>query len=174
MQEMVYVFGGCTFYTGTGKSLNRPNKSCERFELQNNRWFRLPDMQYARYAFNPCVFRGLIYLSGACDARVMEVFSPHQYTLPVTLLLPEKSSTCCVYVDQDLLVLHSEKYIVKFEAGPNGQLRQVSQQQVPKGLKWQNSQQPVVDRTRGVFFIAIKSKCIKVSMETGEKVRKIY
>ena len=147
--------------------------SCEKLELQIDRWIRLPDMQYARWFFNPCVFQGLIYLSGRCDGQVMEVFSPERdILLPITLSLPEKDSPCCVYVDKDLLVLYSESFIVKFEAGPNGQLRQLSQIRVSALHKGQSSQ-PVVDRTRGMFCMTWEGLCVQVEMETGREVGRI-
>ena len=128
-------------------------------------------MQYPRTGFNPCVFHGLIYLSGT--APVMEVFSPEQDTLLLAQIpLPEQSQACCMYVDNDLLVLHSYQTIVKFEAGENGQLRQVTSQQAPPLYKWQYSQ-PVVERTRGVFFYNQEGKCVQVKMETGEELGRV-
>ena len=102
----------------------------------------------------------------------MEVFSPDRdILLPVTLPLPEVSGYC-VYVDKDLLVLHSHQYLVTFKSGPNEQLRQLSRKQVLAVFKWQNSQ-PVVDRTRGVFYFVTNGKCVQVEMETGRVVGRI-
>ena len=138
--------------------------SCEKFQLHTNVWTNLPNMQQPRVYFNPCLFNAFVYLSGA---QVMEVFSPeHDTMLPVQIPLPEVNE-CCVYVDKDLLVLHSKTYIVKFEAGQNGQLRQRSKLQVPAVDKWSNSQ-PVVDRTRGVFSFVYDGKCVQVELETGK------
>ena len=102
----------------------------------------------------------------------MEVFSPERdILLPVLIPLPE-SRGCCVYVDKDLLVLHSSKYIVKFEAGPNGQLRQLSQKQVPEVLNKLQNSQPVVDRVNGVFYF-VDEMCVQVEIETGKWVSRI-
>ena len=103
----------------------------------------------------------------------MEVFSPgRDILLPVTLPLPE-NGPYCVYVDQDLLVLHSDQSIVKFEAEQNGHLRQLSETQVAEVYKGQNSH-PVVDSTRGVFFIVLYDCCISIYMETGQVVVSVY
>ena len=127
-------------------------------------------MKCSRRAFNPCVFHGLVYLSGNCG--VMEVFSPGQdLILPLAFPLPENTAYC-VYEDKDLLVLHSWDYIVKFAAGPNGQLQQLSQQLVVGVNKGQNSQ-PVVDRTRGMVCYIQNGKCMQVEMETGREVGRI-
>ena len=133
-------------------------------------------MQQPRAAFNPCLFQGFIYLSGftgsgsACD---MEVFSPeHDSFLPFQIPLPENHN-CCVYVDSDLLVLHSYSFLVKFEAGENGQLRECGQIQVPnKVVKYQNSQ-TVVNKAKGVFCILQSGQCLQFSMETGLLVARI-
>lgn len=132
-------------------------------------------MQQARGHFNPCLFNTLLYLSGRTQsgAQAMEVFSPdHDTLLPLQIPLPENHH-CCVFVYNELLVLHSNKYVVKFEAAQDGQLRQRSQVQTSGVNKWQNSQ-PVVDRTRGVVYLVQAGKCLQVQMETGARIASIH
>ena len=127
-------------------------------------------MQHPRGSFNPCFFLAWIYLSGT--AGVMEVFSPARDTLlPVQIRLPDSSSHC-VYVDRDVLVLHSERCIVRLQAAGDGQLRQLTVVQGPEVSKWQNSQ-PVVDTVRGVVVFVQFGDCVQVDMETGEEVDRV-
>ena len=125
-------------------------------------------MQQRRYCFNPCLFNGLVYLSGYTDstAPMMEVFSPvDDSMLPLQFPLPANNN-CIAYVDREILVLHSKSFILKFEVGQDGQLRQTSHTQVDVVGKFQNSH-PVISKSRGVFFFIQKGLCIQASMETG-------
>ena len=131
-------------------------------------------MQQARWYFNPCLFHRLIYLSGwtYSGAKVMEVFNPEQDTmLAVQIPLPDNKN-CCVYVDNELLVLHAASFIVKFEMGQDGQLKQHSQTTVSVGNKIQNSQ-PVIDPAHRVFFFIQSGKCFQVNMDTGVQISSI-
>ena len=61
----------------------------------------------------------------------MEAFAPQTDTfLPVPLTIPDTYS-CCLYVHNDQLVLHLNKYIVKF-AVEGGQLVKRSEVQCPE------------------------------------------
>ena len=143
--------------------------TCEKFQLANNQWTNLPKMKEARYCFNPCLFSGIIYLCGNYS-QVMEAFSPERddFLRDVQVPVPE-NHYCCLYVDNDLLVLHQKSYIVKFAAGQEGQEGQLdkrSEVRSPAVDKLQNCQ-PVVDKASGVFFITYNGKCLCFNMETG-------
>ena len=100
----------------------------------------------------------------------MEAFSPHSDTFlgPLNITLPEDRS-CCLYVDNNLLVVNSTNYILKYAVGPGGQLVEQSRVNTPKVRKIQNSQ-PVVDRAQGLYFMVQYGKCVGVNMQTGEEV----
>ena len=99
----------------------------------------------------------------------MEVFNPEQDTmLAVQIPLPDNKN-CCVYVDNELLVLHAATFIVKFEMGENGQLKQHSQTTVGVVDKYQSSQ-PVIDPARRVFFFIQGGKCFQVNMDYGVQI----
>ena len=153
-------------YSGT-RTLHPDLNSCEKFQL--NTWTPLPNMQHKRSAFNPCLFHGVVYLSG-CE--VLEAFSPElDALLPVHLPLPE-STDCCVYVANDLLVLRSHEFIVKFEAGRKGRLWQVFKKQIPRLMVFQSSQ-PVVDTARGVLCFIQGGIIVQVDMATGAKIARV-
>ena len=171
--------GGGTHYAGSNShtagngmnhsavgSTNYPAvKSCEKFQLLNHTWTALPDMREARGSFNPCMFGSLIYLCGY-KSQIMEAFAPETDTFqPVQIPVPENIG-CCLYVDNDLLVLHRKSYILKFAAGQGGQLDKRSEIRSQECSKWQNSQ-PVVDKANGLFFISREGKCLCFNMETG-------
>ena len=140
-------------------------KTCEKFDMANNRWGPLPDMKEARSCFNPCLFYGIIYLCG-CGSTIMEAFSPETDTfLPVQIPVPS-TSNCCSYVDDDQLVLHMTSSILKFAAGQGGQLVKRSEIGSPGVHKYQNSQ-PVVNKASGLYFITWNGSCLRFNMETG-------
>jgi hypothetical protein len=96
----------------------------------------------------------------------MEAFSPDRDTfLPVQIPVPENTN-CCLYVDNNLLVLHSTNYILKFAMEQGGQLIKRSEVKSPSVNKWQNSQ-PVVDKANGLFFMIQNGQCLRISIETG-------
>ena len=152
--KAVYVFGGYN----SGKGL----ETCEKLPLGTPQWRTLPNMNQTRVLFNPCLFGHLIYLCGS-SSTTMEAFAPQTDTfLPVPLTLPS-SNAYCLYVHNDLLVLHQFDYIVKF-AVEGGQLVKRSEVQCPAVNKEQNSQ-PVV--AGGVVYMVWEGKCVRFNMETG-------
>jgi len=152
----VYVFGGHN---------STQLQSCEKLALGSPQWCTLPPMNKARYHFNPCLFGHLIYLCGSGRLVTMEAFDPDTDSfLPVHIDIHQQTSyNCCLYVHNDLLVLHQYSYIIKF-AVEGGQLVKRSEVQSPPLDKWQNSQ-PVV--ASGRVFMVWKGKCVRFNMETG-------
>ena len=159
--KAVYVFGGTNSVNGL--------KTCEKLPLGTTQWRTLPNMNEARSYFNPCLFGHLIYLcgySGYPSTHTMEAFAPQTDTfLPVPLTLPGTLS-CCLYVHNDLLVVHQYCYIVKF-AVEGGQLVKRSEVESQEVEKAQNSQ-PVV--AGGVVYMVWADKCVRFFMETGSRV----
>lgn len=147
-------------------------KNCEQLDLNshNRKWKALPDMREGRNWFNPCLFRGYVYLCGRGSRRI-EAFSPQTDSFfPLPLQLPENTG-CCVYVHNCLLVVHTDKYISQFAAGPTGQLIQHSQVcSLSSRFKFSNSL-PVV--AQDVFFIYQHQRIVSFSMKTGAQVRSL-
>lgn len=129
-------------------------------------------MKESRGEFNPCLFNGFIYLCGS-GSQLVEAFSPHTDSfLPLQVGVPEIRA-CCLFVHNDLLVVHSYQHISKFAAGQAGQL--VLHSQVPAQIaasKLSNSQ-PVVDSIRGFYFLFYEGKVFTINLETGVKLRLI-
>lgn len=154
----VYVFGGIG---SRGDLVN----SCEKYHLQQHLWTLLPPTQQTRARFNPCLFHESIYLCGI-GSLLLEVFSPlSDQILPFRLSMPV-DSWCCMYVEENLLVVHLDYIILKFRAGQAEELVQVSRSRTQKSVKWQNSQ-PVVDATLRVYYIVQNESCYSVNMDTG-------
>ena len=169
--NFVYVFGG---YNAEGMYYSGRLKICEKIELLSRRWRALPDMKEGRRCFNPCDWDGYIYLCGAGSLHV-EVFYPrNDQFLPLQVSLPETDYGCTLYVHNNLLVVHSENFIVKFSAGEAGQLEQYSQVKSQAAMYKYTNSQPVVAPASGYFFIFQKRKCLCLSMETGAEVQSFY
>ena len=124
-------------------------------------------MKEARYHFNPCMFSGVIYLCGPCNpaATIMEAFSPETNTFLAPIPVPENSYNC-VYVDNGQLVVHFPTYIRKYTAGPDGQLVMQSDVRKQAGGTYFSSQ-PVIDKTRGFYYIIQSTTCLSYNLETG-------
>ena len=111
------------------------------------------------------MFNGVIYLCGY-DSLLLEAFSPKEDTfLTFTIAVPEKTYSC-MYVDSGQLVVHFDSYIRKYTAGVDGQLAMQSEVRKQVACAWQNSQ-PVIDKTRGFYYIIQNANCLSYNLETG-------
>lgn len=166
--NFVYVFGG---YNIEGMCHSGRLKRCEKIDLLSRSWTALPDMKNGRRCFNPCEWDGYIYLCGAGSLHV-EVFYPRddQFLL-LQVSLPETDYGCTLYVHNNLLVVHSENFIVKFTAGQSGELKQYSQVKSQAAMYKYTNSQPVVAPASGCFYLFQKRKCVCLNMETGAEVQ---
>lgn len=148
-------------------------KRCEKIDLNshNRTWEALPDMKEYRKGFNPCLFNEIVYLYG-WGSTLMEAFSLQANRfIPLKLQLPEKLSNPCLYVFNNLLVVHSDEHITKFSAQKAGKLTQQSQIHCLVCVAKNSNSQPVMDFSQGVFFVLQRSQVLVIDMETGVKVR---
>ena len=148
-------------------------RQCEKFSLNNRTraWKALPSMREARHCFNPCLFSGCVYVCGS-GSLLIEGFVPHTDSfLPLKLSLPETYLGCTLLLHNNLLVVHSKNYIVKFAVQ---QAQLVQHSPVPSqedANKWPNSQ-PVLDSAHRFFFIFQYDQCICFDVETGVQVQR--
>jgi len=155
--NQVYVFGGYN---------EDYMDHCEKYDLQQHTWTDLPRMQEPRAFFNPCLFNGSIYLCG-CPSSLLEALSPQtDQMLPFQLTMPVEDSNCCMYVENNLLVVHLNRLILKYRAGLTEQLVQTSTSSTQQECLWQNSQ-PVVNTALRRYYIVNSGKCYSVDMDTG-------
>ena len=185
----IYVFGGSSLYLGSAvhkKSdmfqsdycRNYTAKKCEKIDLKchNRTWLSLPDMREVRRILNPCLFNGYVYICGS-GSLLVEAFSPQTEHFLSFQLQHSPEFDCDLYVHNNLLVINSRsKFISRFEAGEAGQLAQHSQvnkQCLPPPplppFFW-SSFQPVVDATKGLYYIPQFGKILCFNMETGLQV----
>lgn len=147
-------------------------KKCEKIDLKSHNctWEALPDMREGRDCFNPCQFKGFVYVCGR-GSQLVEAFSPQTDSfLPFPLQIPE-NSRCCLYVHNSFLVVQSEAYITKFAAGEAGKLVPHSQVRSTARVSNYSNSQPVVDPTLGILFIFQKDKVLSIMMETSVEVK---
>ena len=128
-------------------------------------------MREGRYYFNPCLFKGHIYLCGSRSLHI-EVFSPGPDTFleGLNLLVSGPSSeSCTVFVDGDLLVVHSQRFIVKWQ-DQNGTIRKVSEVLMdPLVIDKYPSSQPVVEGE--LVYIFQDCQCFSFDKRSGALVR---
>jgi len=143
---------------------------CEKIDLSSHVSTALPSMREAKCSFNPCLFCGYIYLYGG-ENQLMEAFSTRTDSfLPLLFPLPEASS-CCLYVCNSFLIVHSYRYISKFAAGNAGQLLSHSQVEAQMSVNKYSNSQPVLDCLHGLFWIVQENRCICMDMDTGAQVQ---
>ena len=169
MRPCVYIFGGYNiglFHLGA-------LKTCEKINLQSRKWTCQSNMKKGRYLFNPCKYSGWIYLCGEGSLRI-EAFSPSANLMTQLALpkLPETESGCCMYVFNNLLVVHSRNHIHKFASGPDGQLFRRTQEKSSKPVNKCSNSQPVLDSAHALFFIVRREVCLCIEMKTGVVLQK--
>ena len=135
----------------------------------------MPNMREARYYFNPCMYFGVIYICGY-GSCLMEAFSlqPQEQFVPnFNITLPENRA-CCVYVADNLLVVHSFSWILKYKPGRNNQLlEEDSRKQFAAWAdKYQNTL-PVLNLVKKQIYMSYNNSCYIVNMESGLKVNTI-
>lgn len=141
-----------------------PTKTAESLRFQSSQnWEKLPLMGHTRHSFNPCLHKEIIYLSGG----FLEAYSPEQRSyLPLSEKLPQYSA-CCVYVEADLLVIHTLNFVLKYRQNEGKAENLRANQYRFSVYKLQNSQ-PVVDVTSGLVYFMYGGRCISFSAECGQ------
>lgn len=108
-----------------------------------------------------------------CDSKLVEVFSPlADLFLTHQLVLPEGASHCCLYVQNNLLVVHSYQHISKIAIEQSGQLVKRSQVKTESPVNKASNTQPVLDFVRSFFFLFQQDKCLCLHIETGLEVQR--
>lgn len=103
----------------------------------------------------------------------MEAFAPQtDLFLPLHLSLPEARG-CCLFVYNDLLVVQSAYYVLKFAEEQKGELILRSHIQFQEENRKAPSSQPVLDPTRRLVFLFQFDQCFVFDIETGAKVQSI-
>lgn len=149
-------------------------KQSDKIDLysHNRTWKTLPDMREGRCNFNPCLFNGYVYLCGQYSQQV-EAFSPQtELFLRLQVEVPE-STSCCLYVHNSLLVVHSKKCISKFTVGQSCRLSLQSQVRSQAFASERFNSQPVVDSSCGLCFIICAGKVFTINLESGAQARLI-
>ncbi len=146
-------------------------KKCEKIDLSSHSrtWKVLPDMREGKYCFNPCLFNECVYLCGAGSYLIEAFFPQTDNFVPLQIRIPEALS-CVMFAHNNLLVVQSENYVSRFAAAQEGQLILRSEERCWGDLM-KPSSQPVVDSTRGLFYIASKMVYL-VDLETGRVVQR--
>jgi hypothetical protein len=103
-------------------------RDCEQFVLPDQVWQDLPRMLDPRCDFNPCQYHCLLYLCG-CGSGIMEAFDTvTSVFLPIPTILPEEYRACCVFEENNQLVVISSTHVTRWNSGPQG-LMQLSHTQ---------------------------------------------
>ena len=126
-------------------------------------------MSSPRRYFNPCFWRGVIYLCGSWSTLI-EAFSPvTESFLPTPLSITQSEYDYddrhwCLYVESDLLVVLSYDRMRKFTTDVGGRLTKVMEIEIPGSDKGQNSSPVIV---KDVVYVVWWGACVGFNKETG-------
>ena len=124
-------------------------------------------MKGERGHFNPCDFKGLVYLCGY-GTVLFETFDPQTVSFFVlTARLSDPHSACCLYVDKDQLVVLCDDSTIRYSQGQGHQLLQVSKTQHRHSTVTCNMP-PVVELSSGCVYIADKGVCYCITLNGVE------
>jgi len=136
VHDAVYVFGGLA---------KEFLSACEKYSLQDQKWWALPDMLSARDAFNPVSWRHCVYLVGGSRTAAAEVFESASETfasLPV--LLPKIDCSIAFIDDGDLVVLQRQA-LYRWKLGSSE--REYREAKLPALATWSNTTPVVFQHT---------------------------
>lgn len=159
-RQVAYVFGGTD--RGFYGSIAPCAYTCESMALASEAWGRLGDMNEARWSFNPCLWRGEIYL---CDNFTAEIFNPENRSFRAISVEFSNTRDACAYVWNDKLVVVSAEWITRLE-WREGSLEVVKQKQ--KSLSPASQCLPEVWGSRVYWFSY--GGLIVANAETGGKI----
>lgn len=128
----------------------------------------LPCMNQGRSLFNPCEFKGVVYLCGLGSDEI-EAFCPKTCMfLLMDVRLPEDSA-CCVFVEAEELIILSVKYVTRWEVNEQHQLvLQKSSQHLGCNLRCNTS--PTVDSVNSIIYTS-SSSCFCLSIDGSNRRR---
>lgn len=155
----ILVFGGVYEYGYHSKS--------EYIQLGAlETWKALPNMSQGKANFNPCRYIGRIYLCGGMSST-LESFNPLTSTFQTLLIgLPEGRCACLICIHTGALIVHTRRYVLKYEAEGEG-LKETQRTAKLVSGAWEHSSQPVLDRNW--LYCISDSTCWRVNCNTGEQ-----
>jgi len=161
------VLGGYNQGTRYSAKLNQ----CEKL-VADLSWQRISDMREVRCDFNPCLWEDTVYVCGltegdSCSIEAMNLNA--EYFIPTQISFPN-SDACCLYIEQDQLVVLSFDHIRKYKRTTLGQLALKDEDEIHESSKAQNSQ-PVV--MSGRLYVTRLGECRAFDLETGKCLEKI-
>ena len=141
-------------------------KRCEKLKLMETEWSALPNMHTGRSFFTPCKYNKYLYLCGNGSDRI-ESFDPDSLVFTqINARLPENSK-CCAFVEDDKLIIISEKCTSKWSIGSGQQLAKVA---TTRHEEWDVScnMAPVVDEEKKEAFLSVRGACYCLKSDGGE------
>ena len=139
----------------------------ESEQLKNKTWEVLPKMRVGRCYFNPCEWNELLYLCGK-GSTVIETFSAETQSFQVLKArLPERNSSCCVFVEGGELVVLSNRYMTRWGHSEGRELTQLSESQHPKIEMW-CIMAPWLDSVEGTVYYTSRNGCFRVKVDGSD------
>ena len=140
-------------------------RECEELSIATGTWRKLEGMQQGRFNFNPCEYKGHVYL---CGAGTIESFKPDtSLFLRVSLNLPEPENGYLLAVVRNQLVAISGKHAIKWEGESLRVFSQIQHREIV-GLSCEMS--PGVDEDREMLVVTYAGSCYGVKLDGSQKV----
>jgi len=120
-----YITGPCKSHIASRVQIGI--KDCEVVSLPLGMWDDLPSMRVSRVNFNPCEYKGFVYLCGY-GAFLMEAFEPQiSRFLPVLTVILAWNSQSLMFVEGGQLVVISDRHISRLNWVEGSCMRQTEQ-----------------------------------------------
>lgn len=166
----VFAFGGDDKTCGlkTCEQLKIDSENLQHGYEQMEGWRYVENqMEEGRAYFNPCEFRGKVYLCGRFSSLI-EAFHPDTLSfLTLDFRFPEHTYPCCSFLHHHQLVILSRHYLVQIDTHSDGELALLACRQHPQ-LSVMCNMAPVVTKEGTVYFSNRKELCAVNIDESGE------
>lgn len=162
------VFGGTNHEANTYFQGAKTLVECEKLDCEERKeWQRLPSLKEGKSRVNTCIFKDIIYITGA-GSYLMEGFSPISESFtPFTYSFPQNNITSLLFSTGEVLFLYFFGTIMQFRASADG-LIEISRRPFRMHGKWAGNQ-VVPDVANGQIYVCGKYECFALSYEVEEK-----
>lgn len=119
--------------------------------LGESSWRSIGEMNETRYCFNPCLYRGLIWLCGY-GSTLIEALDPdtNEYLSPAPVAQLPESHFCCTAEHDDCLLVVSYGYTSRFKLEGRTLVKLEERRESVSRTVWQNSNPRVMNGS--VYF----------------------
>lgn len=117
--------------------------------------------------FNPCKFKNYLYICGlgSDSIEAMDLLALTFHNLP--LRLPEKNSACCLFVDNEELVIISKRYVTRWGQMDDYKLAPMAKREHAE-MRLESNMAPVFNSTNQLLFIVREGRLFRIKVDGSD------